>query len=181
MRKNIITFTIGAALGATVKIVVDIYKKKHPQEEITGADISEDEEIDEMEEYEPSPNSNISNTNDISEKTDYQKYSSKAESYQGNKEKERAVRNQPKVISPEDYGEIEYYDQIEFMYLADGVLMNEEYETVENPRRLIGDALNHFGEYEEDSVYVQNDRLKTYIAILKDERTSSEIPKMYAH
>ena len=34
----------------------------------------------------------------------------------------------------------------------------------------IGDALRHFGEYEDDAVYVRNDELKTDYEILRSEK-----------
>lgn len=172
MNKKAIISVISFAVGAIAGVAVSIYKEKHPVEVTKGSDIVDEENpepeepIDEMEEYEPSPN----NT-----------YKSMAEKYSSNERKEHAVKSKPSIISPDDYGEIDYYDQTEFMYMADGVLLNEEQEIVDNYERLIGDALQHFGEYEEDSVYVQNDRLKLYIAILKDERKSTELPKRYAH
>lgn len=172
MNKKAIISVISFAVGAIAGVAVSIYKEKHPVEVTKGSDIVDEENpepeepIDEMEEYEPSPN----NT-----------YESMAEKYSSNERKERTVKVKPSIISPDDYGEIDYYDQTEFMYMADGVLLNEEQEIVDNYERLIGDALQHFGEYEEDSVYVQNDRLKLYIAILKDERKSTELPKRYAH
>ena len=41
---------------------------------------------------------------------------------------------------------------------------------------LIGkDSLNHFGEYEDDSVFVRNDRLRTDYEILADSRPYGEV------
>ena len=39
---------------------------------------------------------------------------------------------------------------------------------------MVGDALDHFGEYEDDSVFVRNDRYKCNYEILKDVRTFEE-------
>ena len=172
MNKKAIISVISFAVGAIAGVAVSIYKEKHPVEVTKGSDIVDEENpepeesIDEMEEYEPSPNS---------------AYETIAAKYSSNERKEHTVKTKPSIISPDDYGEIDHYDQTEFMYMADGVLLNEEQEIVDNYERLIGDALQHFGEYEEDSVYVQNDRLKLYIAILKDERKSTELPRRYAH
>lgn len=172
MNKKAIISVISFAVGAIAGAAMSFYKEKHPVEVTKGSDIVDEENpeseepIDEMKEYESSPN----NT-----------YESIAEKYSSNERKERTVKSKPSIISPDDYGEIDYYDQTEFMYMSDGILLNEEQEIVDNYERLIGDALQHFGEYEADSVYVQNDRLKLYIAILKDERKSTELPKRYAH
>ena len=37
------------------------------------------------------------------------------------------------------------------------------------------DSLTHFGEYEDDSVFVRNDRLKADYEILMDQRTYAEV------
>ena len=41
----------------------------------------------------------------------------------------------------------------------------------------IGDALDHFGEYEEDAVFARNDAKRCDYEILKDERTYAEFRK----
>lgn len=75
------------------------------------------------------------------------------------------------VIKPGVFGDDEDYDHINFTYFEDGVVADENNRIVENVEECIGeDALNHFGEYEDDSVYVKNDILKCYYEILKDER-----------
>lgn len=78
----------------------------------------------------------------------------------------------PYVISPYDFGELDGYDEIELTYYADGTLEDEDHSIVRNADELIGPkALNTFGEYEDDSVFVRNERLKTDFQILKDYRT----------
>lgn len=174
MRKNIVYALFGFSVGVIAGIVKDKLDSIETVDVKTGSDILNEEAPEKSE-----------STDDASEpamtSVDYSKYKTMTEQYKEKSKKETVVRNQPIVISPEDYGEEEYYDQIEFIYLNDDILMNENYEVVENRERFIGDALNHFGEYEEDSVYVRNDSLKAYFAILKDERKSTDIPKMYAH
>ena len=60
---------------------------------------------------------------------------------------------------------------------ADGVLTDDWDHPIEDVEGLVGvESLTHFGEYEEDSVYVRNDRYKTDYEILKDLRNFSEIP-----
>ena len=44
-----------------------------------------------------------------------------------------------------------------------------------NVEDIIGDALSHFGEYEEDAVYVRNEQLRAEYEILKDLRTYAEV------
>lgn len=96
----------------------------------------------------------------------------------GKKEKvaEKHDVSNPYVISPEDFGEYDAYDRISLVYYADEVLAEKD-EIVEDIEGTVGfDALNHFGEFEEDSVHVRNDRLKIDYEILRvEERYSDSI------
>lgn len=84
----------------------------------------------------------------------------------------------PVVIPPEEFGEYFDYDKISFTYYKDHILVDENDEIVEDVEGSIGfESLNHFGEYEDDSVFVRNDRLKVYYEILLDLRTYSEVIK----
>ena len=81
----------------------------------------------------------------------------------------------PYVISPYDFGEIEGYSLIELTYYADGILEDEEYNVVTDVDELVGqDSLYSFGEYEDDAVFVRNERLRADFQILKDYRTYVE-------
>ena len=90
--------------------------------------------------------------------------------------------NEPYVISPEEYGEIEEYTLIGFTYYADCVLADENNEIVEDVDACVGwDSLKTFGEYEEDSVHVRNDRLRCDYEILRHEQTYSEVLEKQPH
>ena len=81
----------------------------------------------------------------------------------------------PYVIAPYDFGEIDGYHTIELTYYADDVLEDDSYCIVNDRDDLIGPkALNTFGDYEEDAVFVRNERLRTDFQILKDYRTYAE-------
>lgn len=82
----------------------------------------------------------------------------------------------PYVIEPDRFGEIYEYETISFTYYADGVLADELDERVEDIDNIIGeDSLKHFGEYEDDSVFVRNDELKCDYEILLDSRKYSDV------
>lgn len=87
----------------------------------------------------------------------------------------QTLSSHPIVISPDEFEENEEFFKVELLYFADGVLTDEVNEIVENADEIIGDALNHFGEYEEDSVYVQNDTRHCCYAIRKDLRYYSDV------
>jgi hypothetical protein len=85
----------------------------------------------------------------------------------------------PRVIAPEECGDIEEYDVVSLSLYSDGVLADSiTGEPIEDVANTVGcESLHHFGEYEDDSVYVQNDRLKTYYEILMDGREFNHTPK----
>ena len=77
----------------------------------------------------------------------------------------------PYVILPEEFGECDdtSYTCSSLRYHADGVLAYDNGDIVTDLEDIIGfDALSHFGEYEEDSVFVRNPRLKMDYEILLD-------------
>lgn len=85
------------------------------------------------------------------------------------------LEDEPYVISPEEFGESDY-TQIGLTYYSDGTLADENDEIVEDVEKYVGiESLSHFGEYEDDSVFVRNDRLKIDYEILLDTRKYSDI------
>lgn len=82
----------------------------------------------------------------------------------------------PYVIPPEEFMNQEDYDHISLTYYADGVLTDDNDERIEDVDRVVGiESLNHFGEFEDDSVFVRNDKLKAEYEILRDERSYAEV------
>lgn len=84
----------------------------------------------------------------------------------------------PYIIPPEDFGEQDEYGAISLSYYADGVLADDNDEKVMDIDGLVGvESLGHFGEYEDDSVFVRNDRLKCDFEILMREETYADVLK----
>ena len=196
---NVLMFAAGAAIGSAVtwKIVKTKYDQLI-QEEIDSVkeafadrfdnsqesddDASEDEE---EESSEPSRKINWSELEDVldeeedefteDEKNEYREIASTYTNEKGGVEDMNYKTKPPYVISPYDFGELDDYEQVELTYYTDGVLEDEDYHIVEDVDDLIGrDALTTFGEYEDDSVFVRNERLCTDFQILKDYRTYDE-------
>lgn len=80
----------------------------------------------------------------------------------------------PYVISPDEFGEMDGYTQISLTYFDDGVLSDENGVIIDEPEEIVGDALDHFGEYEEDSVFVRSDPKRCDYEILRDLRSYAE-------
>ena len=80
----------------------------------------------------------------------------------------------PYVIPPEEYDE-NGYETMSFRYYADGILVDETGTIVDDLDGTVGaDFATHFGEYEDDSVFVRNDEMKVDFEILRDEGCYSE-------
>lgn len=81
----------------------------------------------------------------------------------------------PYVISPDEFGEFEDYEQVSLTYYEDHILTDDRDNIVEDVEETIGfESLTHFGEYEDDSVFVRNDAKMCDYEILKDVRTYAE-------
>ena len=105
-------------------------------------------------------------------KNGYTRYSDLSADDEGVSDKQ----TKPYVIPPEQFGDDENYDQISLTYYADGVLADENDEVIDDVEETVGiESLNHFGEYEDDSVFVRNDTRKCDYEIFLDQRTYSEV------
>ena len=190
---GIAAFIFGVAVGsgATWYFLKDKYEKL-AQEEIDSVkkvfskrnqDISNDSEDEKPEEdqAEPADSTLIKYERGLNA-LDYTSYSAETpatEEKQVEEETEEPVNDgSPYVIPPEEFGMEDDYDQISLTYFSDHILTDENNELVEEVDRVIGfDSLNHFGEYEDDSVFVRNDRLKCDYEILLDQRRYSDVLK----
>lgn len=84
----------------------------------------------------------------------------------------------PYVITPEELGEVDEYDTTTLYYYADGVLVTLQDEVVEDVLDTVGlDFHTHFGEYEDDSVCIRNEKHKCDYEILKDSRNYADVKK----
>lgn len=101
---------------------------------------------------------------------------------QNKKQKQEIAVDRPYVIQPSDFGEFDDYEKISLTYTADGVLLDDMNEIVDDIEETVGeDLLEHFGEYEDDSVYVRNDAKKCDYEILLDQRNYQEIFETHPH
>lgn len=190
MKNSVITgfsFLLGMGIGAyvTYMYVKDMYAEI-AQEEINSVkeayaekaknlkrdDITEDEKKEKADKAKNKP--------DISEyaaKLKESGYTNYSEISQEDNDVEV-----PYVIAPEDYGENDEYETISLTYYSDGVLTDEDDEVITNPGELVGkDFASHFGDYEDDSVFIRNDERKIDFEILMDYRTYQDVLKAKPH
>lgn len=186
---KLIIFAAGAAIGSAVswKILKTKYEQL-AQEEIAEMREYVREKIAEMTEThsgekcigvttepekEPETYNNISDINEYTSKlrengyTDYSGVSSTDTKKGGN-----VAVDAPYVISPDEFGELDY-EMISLTYYANGVLTDDYDEPMDDGEidETVGhESLCHFGEYEDDSVFVRNEMLKRDYEILRDLR-----------
>ncbi len=89
--------------------------------------------------------------------------------------------NTPYVISPDQFSEGDEYDKITLTYYdGDGILADDNDEIINEVDEIVGDDfVDHFGEYEEDSVYIRNDILRCDYEICKDLRSYKDVANPY--
>lgn len=78
------------------------------------------------------------------------------------------------VIPEEEFMADIDYDTLQLTLYSDGVLADDVEYRVQNPKELIGNALDLLND-DTWTVYVKNDYTKTYYEIEKDSRTYSEV------
>lgn len=165
--KNVLIFSLGAATGSLVawrllktkyekfaQDEIDSYKSyiraKEPVCEEKATDEPVEEPAEEKESLIP----------------DYLLNRYRSDNYE--KEDIPLVR-EPYVISPDEYGTCDGYECTSLTYYADGVLTDEWDNVIEDPDDMVGeDFASHFGEYEDDSVFVRNESHKRDYEILRD-------------
>lgn len=183
---NVLVFAAGAAIGSAV--TYKFVKKKYEriaQEEIdsvkeTFSDwgdwrINTDDDEEVAEEFKNQIDWDALedlDEDDEDEATDEKQYGAIVANYTNEKGGVEEMAKEPYVISPYDFGEMDGYNEVELTYYADEILEDDEYNIITDVEKLIGKkALTTFGEYEDDSVFVRNEHLKTDFQILKDYRT----------
>lgn len=169
---GILTFAAGAAIGSVV--TWQLCKKKY--EKIAQ------EEIDSVKEVYARRNTEAEKTEEtVTEETpvfdeeDYEEYAAINQEC-GYVSVLNIGADKPYVIPPKEFGEIEEYDKISLTCYADKILTDENDCLIEDVEGTVGyDSLTHFGQYEDDSVFVRNDRLKCDYEILLDNRSYGDV------
>ena len=191
--KCTIAFVLGAAAGSVVALkFLEAKYERIAQEEIDSVKEvfarrekrDEHEEIFENNVVKESSKKNsekeVINYNEKITSNGYTNYSDISNT--GKKEDEREIVDRPYVISPSEFGELDDYEVLSLTYYKDHVLTDEDDDIVENIENVVGfDSLTRFGEYEDDSVFVRNDRLKCDYEILYDTRNYTDVIRNKPH
>ena len=179
---KVLMFGLGATIGSLVtwKLVENKYKSIIEEEIAFGIkrlknmdkDIKDDNDKEKKVEKEKFAADKVIYQTIARDSGYYNDYTSVDDNEEKNNDDERI---EPFVINPVEFGEEDNYETKSWTYYADLVLTDEDDQIISDPESVIGDALSHFGDYEDDSVYVRNDNLKCDYEILKHEKTFSEI------
>lgn len=173
---NLLMFAAGAAIG--VSVTWRYFEKKYKR--------IADEEIESMREYylkkkqeceglQHSSDNDQEKAHASHEKPNIREYAAKIDGlgYTDYSSADKTVQKEnndvaePYVISPEEYGELHEYETIELFHYADGILADEMDVVVDDADEIVGpDYADHFGEYEDDSVFIRNDDRKCDYQIL---------------
>lgn len=173
---KVFIFAAGAVIGSAV--TWKIIKTKYEQianEEIESVkerfrnreNAAEDGASDEEKNVDNSlKDRDLSSYESIINENAYRNYSTPKGSENEIKEEESVDR--PYVIPPEEYDENDYETE-SLTYYADGVLTDIYDNIIEDVEGTVGkDSLTHFGEFEDDSVFVRNDERQIDYEILLD-------------
>lgn len=159
---KVLIFAAGAAIGSVVtwKVIKARYEQLM-QAEIADIEArfdclygkDEDDDTDESDESEDEPEPDY---DDVVKDLGY-----------SNSEVKGEVK--PKVISPEEFGELDGYELISLTYYSNGVLTDDNDVPVDDVEGTVGkDSLTTFGEHLDYVVHVRNDRLHAYYEIALD-------------
>lgn len=196
---NVFLFATGAAVGSLV--TWRILKTKYDrliQEEIdsvkeTFARMAREESTDEEEICEDDEEDDRGRSDDDAEwdpavLTEYEtlagRYGRSSDVVDDNDKEgggdDGASFDTPEVITPEECGDGTFDHSIHCLtYYSDGVLADDWFGTYNIEDTIGEDALNHFGEYVDDVVYVRNYELKADYEVTRDDRKFSEMVEMH--
>lgn len=181
----IVSFVAGLVVGG---VAMSVVKQKDCEEQIESvkeafSSIKEKrDDPEKKEDHIPTPKSGFEYRND---KVDIDAYKSISTNY--NKvEPMNEIEWGTRVIAPTEVGMCPDYDIETLQYYSDNILADDNGCVIESPEDIIGDkALDSFGEYEEDCVYVVNDDNSMYYEIYKnleryaDIRPDSDLENIY--
>lgn len=189
MKQNIfygVAFIAGVAIGGVVSW--KLLEKRYS--------VIAQEEIDSVKEY---YSSKYNENNDISEEeidaqaeaaerarkkppinsiyTEYEKVTTNYKAEEESSMKNVREEKKPYTIAPDEYEEGNGYAKVDLtFYEGDGILVADNSEEPLIPDDIIGpDALNKFGEFEPDVLYVRDDSISTDYEVTLDPRRYADV------
>lgn len=187
--KGLLIFAAGLAVGAVAGAVMVKNKvladAKAEIEEVREY-YRESRGVKEVEEVKEKVEETIDHIQDLIEEQEskpkpktekeYINYSHITKMYMSKDERQTPMYDDPFVIDPSEFGENPEYDTMTLTYFADGVLVDDVDDIVEEPDIVVGlENLKVFEEFGATSVYVRNDIYKTDYEIIRDDWNYSDL------
>lgn len=176
---KVLIFTAGAAIGSVVtwklldakyakraeseiEEIRAYYNSKYASKETPETDLETNEET-------------VERSFTKEEKEEYMQIVANYTTGKGGSES-MTVGTPPYVISPDEFDTEEDYDTMSLTYYTDGILADDDDNVIEDIENTVGkDFASHFGEFEDDSVFIRNEVLKTDYEILMDYRPYADV------
>lgn len=182
---NVLLFATGVVVGSVAtwryfKTRYELVNEDSDEEQVEGVEVESEDETVEDRFFENAEDiakvkSNLNKKPPLKEYAEMVKNLSYSNAEVADTEEDEDVY-EPYVIRPEEYGEIHKYDTESLTYYADGVLTDELDNRIEDVESLVpADFAEHFGEYEDDSVFVRNDTRQCDYEILRDLRKFADV------
>ena len=184
--KGLLIFAAGLAVGAVAGAVIvknkvladakaEIEEVREYYRESRGQKDEHVEEVKEVEkkEYELK---DIQIKDEPKTEKEHTNYSQITKMYMSEDEYLTPMYDDPFVIDPSEFGEIPEYDTETLTYFADGVLVDDVDDVIEEPDIVVGlENLKVFEEFGATSVYVRNDMYRTDYEIIRDDWNYSDL------
>ena len=184
--KGLLIFAAGLAVGAVAGAVIvknkvladakaEIEEVREYYRESRGQKEEHVEEVKEVEkkEYELK---DIQIKDEPKTEKEHTNYNQIAKMYTSKNEFQTPMYDDPFVIDPSEFGENPEYDTETLTYFADGVLVDDVDDVIEEPDIVVGlENLKVFEEFGATSVYVRNDIYRTDYEIIRDDWNYSDL------
>lgn len=189
---GIILFTAGAVIGSLVtwKVVKTKYEDISQEEidsvkeEYTQLMASMRKKLNDSVTYKDDKDDDFDDSTMMNYNEIVKSYRSSDEEEKNQNEKEGEEKEEdndgvsymeaPYVISPDDFGSVPGYNVEPLDYFADGILADGWGVELDIAETIGEDAVNHFGDYDDDVVYVRNEQTKLEYEVTRDPRTYAE-------
>lgn len=179
--KGLFIFAAGLAIGAVAgacviknKVLADAKEEIEEVREYYRSKSGEVEEVKEVVEEVKEVKEVVQEIKNDSDKRTYVNYNKLASTYKPQEEPTRF--DDPFIIDPSEFGEDPEYDTMTLTYFADGILVDDVDEVIEEPDIVVGlENLKVFEEFGASSIYVRNDIYKTDYEVIRDDWNYSDI------
>ena len=184
--KGLLIFAAGLAVGAVAGAVIvknkvladakaEIEEVREYYRESRGV-VEEVEEVEEVKEVEKKEYELKDIQVKDEPKTGLTNYNQITKMYMSKDEFQSPMYDDPFVIDPSEFGENPEYDTETLTYFADGVLVDDVDDVIEEPDIVVGlENLKVFEEFGATTVYVRNDIYKTDYEIIRDDWNYSDL------